>query len=203
MIFLFFSIMGRIFRVQSPFFSYSGKTALNLENIKHMTVPKLWFLQLWGLFFPTNFHFEEFFINSRFFFIFQYKYYSCVYITAPNFEPRFPRLSHNENKRQQKYEEKWLLCDTWLCKRWVNLRRHFQFDPILQKKCQITFPQVKSTKISGWSTSLSLVPTLVYRIEVQARIKVQVGEFLKIHNMQYEINVQVRHLEKNHQMCRT
>ena len=106
---------------------------------------KIMIFETLGVFFSTNFHFEEYYlINSRFFFIFQYKYNSCVYITAPNFEPRFPRLSHNENKRQQKYEEKWLLCDTWLCKRWVNLRRYFKFGSILQKKCQITFPQVLS-----------------------------------------------------------
>ena len=138
MILLFFSSM----RFQPPFFSYSGKSALNFENMKCMTIPKLWFLQLLVLF-PTNFHFKEYFILIlTSFFIFQYKYNSCVYITAPNFEPRFPRLCHNENKRQQKYEEKWLLCDTWLCKRLVNLRRYFQFGSILQKKCQITIPQV-------------------------------------------------------------
>ena len=120
---------------------------------------KIMIFETLGVFFSTNFHFEEYyFINSRFFFIFQYKYNSCVHITAPNFEPRFPRLCHNENKRQQKYEEKWLLCDTWLCKRWVNLRRYFKFGSILQKKCH--FPSsTKCTKILGWPTSLILVPT--------------------------------------------
>ena len=62
----------------------------------------------------------------------------------------------------------------------------------------------KATFIPGSTYIPELrVGTLVYRIEVQAPKKCRRENFLKLINVQSEINMQVRHLVKSRQMCRT
>ena len=124
-----------------------------------MTVPKLWYLDLWGLF-SNNFHFEECFLlilaSLSFFSISTTAAFTSQHqILSQDFHgSAIMKTKDNKNMKKSDY------CVTPGCVRGGLISEDsFNLAPSYKKVSNHYPSSTKSTKILDWPASLILVPT--------------------------------------------